>query len=474
MRKTKIVCTIGPKSRDKDCLGRLVQAGMNVARLNFSHDTKEVHKRSIEKIREVSDQASTPVAILQDLAGPKIRIGVFEEESITLESGQQFILTKRDIKGNEKEVSLNYKKLPEDVEEGNHLLLADGSLELEVLKTDGTDITCEVIIGGELSSRKGVNLPDTAISAPTLTEKDRSDLKFGLENNVDYVALSFVRTANEIKEVKNIIAKSDNEAGVIAKIEKNEALENLDEILEEVEGIMIARGDLGVETPIEKVPGLQKDLTHKAKKKGKLVITATQMLKSMVDNPRPTRAEVTDVANAIYDGTDAVMLSEETAIGNYPVKTVEMMNKIALDTEAHFPYEEWNYRFNRDSLTIQESVARSACEMSQQVNAAGIITLTYSGSTAHLVSRHRPCEVLFALTPNKKTYHKLALVWGAYPICMKWQDTLEKMENQSIRSVVKSGLIGPNEPVVITAGIPLAESGITNLLTVLETEEIEQ
>ncbi|MCF7885972.1 MAG: pyruvate kinase, partial [Candidatus Marinimicrobia bacterium] len=322
MRKTKIVCTIGPQTSSKTGIDNLVKAGMNVARLNFSHGDRESHQEAMQFIRSASKKHNKPVALLQDLAGPKIRIGDIKDEPVKLKAGQKYILTNRDIAGDDQQVSLNYDKLPQDVKPGDTLLLADGMLELEVENTSATDIECKVILGGNLSSRKGINLPDTVISTKTLTNKDKKDLEFGLKNNVDYVALSFVRSAGDVQEVKDIIDQSNTRADVIAKIEKNEALEEIDNILKVVDGIMIARGDLGVEIPIEKVPVIQKRLIEKAKQKGKIVITATQMLKSMVNSPHPTRAEVTDVANAIYDGSDAVMLSEETAVGKYPAQTV--------------------------------------------------------------------------------------------------------------------------------------------------------
>ncbi len=469
MRKTKIVCTIGPSTRQKSEIVNLVKAGMNVARLNFSHGTKRAHKKSIQHIRKASREQNQPVAILQDLAGPKIRIGDIENAPIILKPGQKYILTNRNVTGNKEQVSLNYEKLPEDVKPGDTLLLADGALEMEVVDTDKTDIECKVIVGGELSSKKGINLPDTVISTKTLTEKDCKDLDFGLENDVDYVALSFVRSAADVQEVRDIIDKSDNQADLIAKIEKNEALKEIDEILEVVDGIMIARGDLGVEIPIERVPGIQKRLTEKAKSKGKIVITATQMLKSMVDNPRPTRAEVTDVANAIYDGTDAVMLSEETAIGKFPAKTVEMMSKIAESTEAEFPYKAWNERFDDTNMWIEESVARSACDMANQINAMGIVSFTHTGTTAKLLSKYKPGQKIVALTSYEKTYNQLALVWGVYPLHMKQEDTIRKMDQQATISVVEKGLCKPGETIVITAGIPLYEAGTTNLLKVATT-----
>lgn len=469
MRKTKIVCTIGPNVRSEAGIDNLIKAGMNVARLNFSHDTWESHKKSMDLIRATSKKHNKPVAILQDLAGPKIRIGDIEGEHVTIKPGQKYILTNRDIKGNDKQVSLNYDNLPKDVKPGDTLLLADGLLEMEVLKTSDTDIECEVIIGGELSSRKGINLPDTIISTKTLTEKDRKDLAFGLKNDVDYVALSFVRSADDVQEVKDIIAKSDTQAGVIAKIEKNEALREIDNILNVVDGIMIARGDLGVETPIEKVPVIQKHLIEKAKTKGAFVITATQMLRSMVDNPHPSRAEVTDVANAILDGTDAVMLSEETAVGNYPAETVEMMGKIAISTEETFPYKAWNFRFDDTNMTIEESIAKSACDMANQVNASGIVNFTHTGMTTKLTSKYKPGQKIVALTSHKKTYNQLAMVWGVYPIYMKQEDTIKELDQQATVHVVNKGLFESGETIVITAGIPLYEAGTTNLLKVATT-----
>jgi pyruvate kinase len=469
MRKTKIVCTIGPSTRSKKKIDELVKSGMNVARLNFSHDTREAHKKSIERIRDVAKNNNQPVAILQDLAGPKIRIGDFAEEPVNIRPGQKFILTNRDIMGDDQQVGLNYDKLPEDVKSGDTLLLADGVLEMEVMKTDSTDIECKVIVGGELSSRKGINLPDTVISTKTLTEKDKKDLAFGLENDVDYVALSFVRSAADVQEVKDIISKSNTKAGVIAKIEKNEALREIDKILEVVDGIMIARGDLGVEIPIEEVPVIQKDLIEKAKAKGKIVITATQMLKSMVESPHPTRAEVTDVANAIFDGTDAVMLSEETAVGKYPAKTVEMMGKIAKITENDFHNEAWNAHFTDKNLSIVESIANSACDMANQINAKGIVSFTHTGATTMLISKYKPSQKIIALTSNLKTYNKLALVWGAFPIHMKQKETVKKLDQQATVSVVEKGLCQPGELIVITAGIPLYKSGTTNLIKVATT-----
>ena len=338
-RKTKIVCTIGPASESPHILEALIQAGMNVARLNFSHGTQEEHLKKIQTLRKIADQRKQPVAILQDLAGPKIRVGKVKEGGVELKQGEKFLLTGREILGDEREVSVSYPSLPEEVRPGDTILLADGTIALEVLGSDGKDIECRVVMGGMLTSQKGVNFPTRSILASAFTEKDREDLLFGIRHGVDLVSLSYVRNREDIETVKSLLKRESTPLPVIAKIERKEVLDHIDEILLASDGIMVARGDLGVETPLERVPLLQKMLIQKANAFGKPVITATQMLKSMVDHSTPTRAEVTDVVNAIYDGTDAVMLSEETAVGRFPVEAVQMMGKIALAAEEEFPHD---------------------------------------------------------------------------------------------------------------------------------------
>ncbi len=467
MRRTKIVCTIGPGTNSPEMLEKLVIAGMNVARLNFSHGSHEDHGKVIQNIRKIEKKLGQSVAILLDLSGPKIRIGMIPNGPIKLVNGKKYILTSRDIEGNDKEVSLTYKKMPKEVKPGHRLLLADGTLQLKVLSSDGENIECEVIDGGELSSKKGVNLPDTDISAPAMTEKDKVDLMFGLEQDVDYVALSFVRDRADVARVNDIINKSGKKTELIAKIERNEALDNIDEILEEVDGIMVARGDLGVEVPVETVPLIQKKLITKANLQAKIVITATQMLESMIECPVPTRAEVTDVANAILDGTGSVMLSGETAVGKFPIKAVEMMVRIAENTETSFPYHEWNSKFGRNmSLLTEESIAHSACEISDQIDASAIVCFSNSGSTMKLIAKYRPSQPVFVLTSDLKTYRKLGLVWGAIPIFMKESDKLEDMEQQAIHIAQEYGNCKVDENLVITAGFPLYKSGTTNLINV--------
>ncbi|MFP4547529.1 MAG: pyruvate kinase [Fidelibacterota bacterium] len=469
MRRTKIIASLGPMSRDPEMMEKLILAGVNVFRVNFSHESREFQGKVIDAIKEVRKKAGRSVAILQDLSGPKIRIGNIINEPIFLKDGQRYTLTTRDIDGNDKIVSVNYKKLHEEAFEGEKIFLDDGTLQLKVIKIDGQDIECEVVDGGELSSKKGVNLPDTKISTPALTEKDRLDLKVGLEKNVDVVALSFVRNVEDVKLLRNLIKESGKGTTLIAKIEKNEALEQIDEILDVVDGIMVARGDLGVEIPIERVPHVQKILIQKANAKGKISIVATQMLESMTKNPLPTRAEVTDVANAILDGTSGIMLSGETAIGKFPVKTVELMSEIAISTEETFPFQEWNNKFDHDlSLTIQESVARSACKIADQVAAKCIVTFTNSGRTSKYVSKYKPSQPILALTPDPKTFGKMSLVWGTIPVYMEESERLVDMEKQAELAAIKYLNLVKGDIMVITGGFPLYKRGGTNLIKITE------
>ncbi len=465
MPRTKIVCTIGPASRSPKILKELIQGGMNVARLNFSHGTQSEHLEVIERIRSLAAKSGKPVAILQDLAGPKIRIGKIKAGIITLESGALFTLTNQQNFGDEKRVSISYPDLPKDVKQGDTLLLSDGALELEVLEATDQDVRCRVIIGGSLSSFKGINLPSRSIKAPSMTKKDKEDLAFGIEKEVDYVALSFVRSAVDAILARNFIEKRRSAIPIIAKIEKHEALENIDEIIHVVDGIMIARGDLGVETPLEKVPLVQKLLIQKSNQAGKPVITATQMLRSMVDNPRPTRAEVTDVANAILDGTDAVMLSEETAIGKFPVESVSTMARIAEDAESGFPFETWANRLGpKSEKSLPEAVGRAACNLAESINASSIITFTQTGSTASLVAKYRPRRPILAMTPLEKTYRRLELVWGVVPFLSETIKDTDEMIDRAFKIALQSGIVKRGQIVVITAGVPVGVPGTTNLI----------
>ena len=464
MLKTKIVCTIGPSSESVEMIRSLILSGMSVARLNFSHGTHEEHKEKINTIRSISDETKLPVAILQDLCGPKIRVGTVADEGIRLEPGQSFILTNLDVMGSAERVSVSYENLPSEVKTGDRILLADGLMELTVNRTSSTDIHCTVITGGTLTSHKGINLPTGNIRADALTEKDRDDLQFGLSNNVDYIALSFVRNAEDILKVKRLIEKEKKTTPVIAKIEKHEALDNIEDIIAASDGIMVARGDLGVEIPLENVPGIQKMLVNKANAAGKPVIIATQMLRSMVNAPRPTRAEATDVANGVMDGADAVMLSEETAMGSYPVEAVQYMVRIAESAEKRYPHDKYLRLIPQKE--ISESVAHASCVLADHLEAAAIVATTRSGHTAMQISRFKPKQKLIALSPDETTVRRLCLYWGCMPsLVAEAKDTDERIEKAAL-SALETGKVQKNDTVVITSGHPAWVEGTTNMLRV--------
>lgn len=466
MRKTKIVCTIGPSSSSADVIEAMIENGMNVARLNFSHGNHGDHLEKINIIRNTARKLGTTVAILQDLAGPKIRVGFIADSGIILESGRDFILTSLQIEGSSSRVSVSYPNLPGEVKKGDRLLLADGLMELVVIDTAETEIKCRVITGGILTSHKGINLTTGTIHAPPLTEKDQDDLLFGLEHDVDYIALSFVKTADDIRTIKELISKKGNEVPVIAKIEKHEALEHLDEIVEISDGIMVARGDLGVEIPPEDVPLIQKKIIQTANYAGKPVITATQMLRSMINSPRPTRAEAADVANAVLDGTDAVMLSEETASGSYPVESVRFMNRIATKAETGFPYK--TFLHLTPQKEISPSVAHASCVLADHLNAAAIVAHTRSGRTAEYISRFRPRQPIFALSPDEKTLRKLSLFWGSLPRLTSEPQSTDDMIANAAQSALATGEVSVGDILVITFGHPdpVWKSGVTNMIRV--------
>jgi pyruvate kinase len=462
--KTKIVCTIGPSSDSPEVMERLVRSGMDVARLNFSHGTHVDHAQKIRGLRTVSRDLGRPIAILQDLAGPKIRVGVVPETGVRLEPGNLFVLTTDRISGTEERVSVSYPALHEEVKGGDRLLLADGMMELVVEGVKGHDIHCKVVTGGVLTSHKGINLPTGTIKAPSLTEKDHRDLLFGLENDVDFVALSFVRTADDILKVKAIIGEEGKDTPVIAKIEKHEAVTHIEELMEVSDGIMVARGDLGVEIPLEEVPLIQKMLIRKANTLQKPVITATQMLRSMVDSPRPTRAEATDVANAVLDGTDAVMLSEETAIGAYPVEAVRFMVKIITSAESRFPHEKYLQLVPKKDISA--SVAHASCVLADHLEAAAIVAPTQSGLTAMHISSFRPRRPIIALSKNPETVRRLSLFWGCFPRLMPETRETDDMIEAAAEEALATGRLAKGDLVVLTAGHPAWVSGTTNMLRV--------
>ncbi len=465
-RKTKIICTIGPASESPEVLEALVRSGMNVARLNFSYGTHAEHQRKIESLRQIAERLREPMAILQDLSGPKIRVGEVKAGGAELRRGSKFILTNRQILGDEGGVSVTYPSLPKEVKPGDRILLSDGTIELRVLSHTQEEVECQVVVGGVLTSHNGMNFPSGGIRASAFTEKDYEDLLFGIKMGVDFIGLSYVREASEIEKVKRVLKEHSADIPVIAKIERKEALENIDEIISASDGIMIARGDLGVETPIEKISNIQKRLIRKANASGKPVITATQMLRSMVDHTQPTRAEVTDVVNAIYDGTDAVMLSEETARGRFPVESLQMMVKIAESAEEEFPYDQFIKREAEVKSDLPQSISHVASLLAERVGAVAIVTPTESGSTAQWVSRLRPKQPILALSRHLSTVRRLSLCWGVYPVLVSdWKDTDDMLE-RSRRIPKELGIAQEGERIIVIAGVPISIPGTTNLIKV--------
>jgi pyruvate kinase len=472
MRRTKIVCTIGPATSSDEQIEQLMQAGMNVARLNFSHGTQEEHAAVIERIRSISARLGSAVAILQDLQGPKIRIGPLQEKQpVMLINDAYLTITTHDVIGNAAVVSTTYKQLPQDVKPGDRILLDDGLLELCVLDKDETDVRCQIIHGGILREHKGMNLPGVAVSAPALTAKDCDDLRFGIMHDVDYVALSFVRKPEDIHTAKQYIRELQLEHNnskknfiptpLIAKLEKPEAVARLDAILEAADGIMIARGDLGVEMPPEKVPLIQKRIITKCNEMGIPVITATQMLEAMVTNPRPTRAEVNDVSNAILDGTDAVMLSAETASGSHPIEAVQMMVRIALETEAG---DRTAHQPRSQRLTQARAVSRAARTLSEEANVKAIVVFTRSGNSAQLISKDRPRVPILAYTPSDRVYRQLALWWGTWPYRIGLRGTTEELIEIVEQRLLEDQLVQQGKNVVIMGGLPVVSQARTNFV----------
>lgn len=464
--KTKIIATIGPSSSSEEILKKLIQAGMNVARLNFSHGTYKDHEKVIKIIRALSKEMKKPVGILLDLQGPKIRTGSLENgEPVLLKRNNIIKITSKDIAGTSDIISTGYKTLAQDVKKGDAILLDDGLIELRVLSTSQEIITCKIISGGLLKERKGINLPGINVSAPSLTGKDKKDLIFGIKAGVDYFALSFVRSASDLIDIKSIIKKNSAEIPVIAKIEKPEAVDNIDEIIKIADGIMVARGDLGVELSPEKVPTIQKDIIKKSVLANKPVITATQMLETMSFNPIPTRAEASDVANAIFDGTDAVMLSGETASGKYPVRAVRMMKKIALETEKSL-FMKYNIQYKQDpDDLISHAVAQSAVNILHELNAEALVSFSWSGKTSKLISKQRPSRPIFVFTPFQKMCNRLSLVWGLTPFLIKPVDNTKTLISMGEKILLEKKYVKKNDILIITTGLT-RKSGSTNLVKI--------
>jgi len=470
-QKTKIVCTIGPASGSTPVIEELIRAGMNVARLNFSHGTLEEHAVYIRNIRKAASKLNTPVAILQDIAGPKIRTGKLKKKEVQLKEGADFTLTTAKVPGDEHSVSVNLPELAENVKRGDVIFLNDGAIKLGVVNTSPKEVRCRVIMGGTLGWEKGVNVPGVNLRIPSCTEKDFHDLLFGIEHAVDFVALSFVREAKDIFRVRKFLKKRGADIPLIAKIEKWEALENLDKILAASDGLMVARGDLGIEIPLERVPLAQKEIIRKCNHAGKPVITATQMLESMMNSPHPTRAEVTDIANSIFDGSDAIMLSGETAIGRYPVEAVQVMMKIALNTEAALPYGKMLLDKGADlEPQTDDAISYAACHTAHQLGAAAIVAFTTSGSTARRVAKYRPGIPILSATPSPKQRRRLLLSWGVYPYEVAEPSHVTDLLAQGARLSLETGVARKGDLIVITAGIPIGIAGTTNLLKVERVE----
>ena len=472
-RRTKIVCTLGPSSNTEEKIDRLVRNGMNIARINFSHGTHEENGKVIQNVRKVADRYGLSLPILADLQGPKIRIGTMKDGGQQVESGDYVTLTTEDIEGTAETIPVDYKGLIDDAIEGNRLLIDDGLLELKVIKKDESSLVAKVVVGGLLKSRKGLNLPDVDLSMASLTEKDIKDLEYAVSQEVDYVAMSFVRSAADIQEVISRVRAKGSNAGIVAKIEKPEAVTVIDDIIEESSGIMVARGDLGIEIASERVPMVQKNIIDKCRQAGKPVITATQMLDSMIENPRPTRAESSDVANAVLDGTDAVMLSGETAAGEYPVEAVKTMDKICglVEKDADHIYNSLEYRKPEwKEKQVIESLAYSCVSLAENVDAKVISTITHSGSTARRIAKFRPRVPIVAFTESDEVRKQLGMVWGVQPIKIDEIFDTDKSVKLMEEHLKNHGLVNKGDRAIIATGMPIAKKGRTNMIKVSTIE----
>lgn len=467
IRKTKIVCTIGPACSDEKTITEMCKAGMNVARMNFSHNTYKEHGERIALVKKVREKLGLPIAILLDTKGPEYRIKTFKEGKIQLKEGEDFTFTSEEIEGDEKRVSVNYKELPKELGKGDRILLNNGLLSFEVESTSDTEVNCRVLIGGELSDRKSMSFPGKTLKQVYLSEQDKQDILFGVEQGIDFLACSFVSCRQDLLDVKEFLAEQGAEnVDIIAKIENRSGVDNIEEICEECNGIMIARGDMGVEIPFEELPAIQKKLITKCRLLGKRVITATEMLESMVYNARPTRAEISDVANAVYDGTSAIMLSGETAAGQYPVQSVEAMDRIAFNTEQNIHYEK---RFLNREFKIKntvDAISHATCGMAIDIDAKAIAVCSLSGMTARMVSRFRPHVNIIGITTEEKTWRKLALSWGVVPVMCESYTSTDVLFYQASRLTKETLGLGAGDKIVMTGGVTDGRSGNTNLIKV--------
>ena len=468
MRKTKIVCTLGPATDNEDVLRQMMLAGMNVARCNFSHATYDEHRKRMDMIKKLRKEVGQPVAILLDTKGPEVRVKNFKDGRVTLEEGQLFTLTADEVEGTKDKVSVTYNRLYEDLEVGMRVLIDDGLIEMTVEQVDRTNIVCRVINGGVVSNHKGVNVPDVDLSMPYISDKDREDILFGISQDVDFIAASFVQKKEDILQLRRLLEKNGgSDIKIIAKIENAQGVTNIDDIIEVSDGIMVARGDMGVEIPYEEVPVIQKKIIKKVYRTGKQVITATQMLESMIKNPRPTRAETTDVANAVYDGTSAIMLSGETAAGAYPVEAVKTMVRIAERTEQDVDYRKRFYQSARETdADLTNAICHASCTTALDLNAKAIVTVTKSGTSARMLSKYRPESDIISCATTEKVCRQLSLTWGVTPIVIKEEKEVFHLFDKAIQAAVKMKLLEAGDLTVITSGVPIGVSGTTNMMKV--------
>lgn len=468
MRKTKIVCTLGPAADNEDILKQMMLEGMNVARCNFSHGIHEDHKKRMDMVKKVRQEINKPVAILLDTKGPEVRVKQFKEGRVTLREGQLFCLTSDEAEGTQERVSVTYNRLYEDLEPGMKVLIDDGLIEMCVEKVEQNDIVCKVINGGVVSNNKGINIPDVKLSMPYLGERDREDILFGIAQEVDFIAASFVQKKDDVMQLRKLLDKNGGaDIKIISKIENMQGVENIDEIIEASDGIMIARGDMGVEIPYEEVPVIQKMIIKKVYEVGKQVITATQMLESMIKNPRPTRAEATDIANAVYDGTSAIMLSGETAAGAYPVEAVRTMVRIAERTERDVDYRKRFFNHDRKANPdVTDAICHATCTTAHDLNARAIVTVTKSGNSARMISRYRPASDIIGCATSERVCRQLNLAWGVIPIRLKEEKEVFDLFDKAIITAKKMQLLEKDDLTVITSGVPIGISGTTNMIKV--------
>lgn len=473
MRKTKIICTLGPSTKKDGVLRELIMNGMDTARINFSHGTREAHLETINEVKKLREELKIPVAILLDTSGPEIRLGNFAGGKAELENGSLFTLTSEEVEGNAQRASITYKDLPKDVKKGTIILIDDGLIKMEAEEVNDTDIVCRILNGGTVSDHKGINVPNVNINMPYISEKDRLDILFGIENDVDFIAASFVRSADDILQIRKLFEENNcNNIKIISKIENRQGVDNIDEILKVSDGIMIARGDMGVEIPLQEVPVIQKKIIKKVYNADKIVITATQMLDSMMKNPRPTRAEATDVANAIYDGTSAIMLSGETAAGKYPLESLRMMVRIAQEAEAAIDYKYlFEHHMHKTTGDVTAAICHATCTTSYDLKAKAIVVVTKSGKSARMISRYRPDCMVISGTTEERVYRQLSMSWGVIPILVEEKSDIFELFTHANDVAKEKGLIEKGDLVVLTSGVPLGISGTTNMLKVEIVDE---